>query len=582
MAGSLPFRKSLLVRLVAGAVLVAAVAIAATAFLAATATSRQIRQEQGQTAAADAEIYDALLGYAATHASWADVGPVADAVARRTGRRVALSTVDGLVSYESSPGSTLSRPELIDPLNATTEGARDGIDPRASGPFTLPPDERTRLRRIADEQVACLAGYNTSAHIQVSPTGRPNVIVDGVPGTVRCPRADLTTPTATERRALGELTALVNACLARQRIAPVQVTLDYSWTSDSPVVVSGMQEQFDTCIGSARKEQLRRYTAPPALLTLGQPAGTEPSTAFEFSLGRTTGIAALVLAFTVGVSILGATRLVRPLHALTGAAQRMRDGDLSARAEVRPGGELGQLTDAFNEMASQRAWLERQRGELVSDVAHELRNPLANIRNLLEAAQDGVVELDPDLVSSLLEEALLLQHVIDDLRDLSAAEAGELRLHPEPVDLRDSLGQVVAMHQTSAERAGIGIESHVDGDLVLTADPVRLRQVLANLVSNAVRHTTAGGTVTIRASQHGDVITIAVSDTGPGIAAEDLPHVFERFWRAEKSRSRQTGGSGLGLAIVRDLVAAHHGTVTVTSPSGEGATFTIRLPVMMS
>ncbi|WP_410585036.1 sensor histidine kinase [Amycolatopsis sp. lyj-108] len=105
-------------------------------------------------------------------------------------------------------------------------------------------------------------------------------------------------------------------------------------------------------------------------------------------------------------------------------------------------------------MASQRAWLERQRGELVSDVAHELRNPLANIRNLLEAAQDGVVELDPDLVSSLLEEALLLQHVIDDLRDLSAAKAGELRLHPEPVDLSDSLGQVVAMHQTSAERPG--------------------------------------------------------------------------------------------------------------------------------
>lgn len=581
MARSLPFRKSLLVRLSAGAVLVAAVAIAATAFLAATATSRQIRQEQGQTAAADAEIYDALLGYAATHASWADVGSVAGEVARRTGRRIALSTVDGVASYESSPGSALSRPALVDPLNATTAGARGGIDPRATGPFALPPDERVRLRGIADDQVACLAGYNIPAHVQMSPTGRPNVVVTGVPGAVQCPLADLTTPTATERQALRELTALVNACLAQQGIQPVKVTLDYSWTSDSPVVVGGVQEQFDACIGSARKEQLRRYTAPAALLTLGQPAGTEPSTAFELSVGRTTGIAALVLVFTVGVSILGATRLVRPLHALTGAAQRMRDGDISARVEARPGGELGQLTEAFNEMASQRAWLERQRGELVSDVAHELRNPLANIRNLLEAAQDGVVELDPDLVSSLLEEALLLQHVIDDLRDLSAAEAGELRLHPEPVDLSDSLGQVVAMHQTSAERAGIGIESHVDGDPVLTADPVRLRQVLANLVSNAVRHTTAGGTVTIRASQDGDVIAIAVSDTGPGIAADDLPHVFDRFWRAEKSRSRQTGGSGLGLAIVRDLVAAHHGTVTVTSPPGEGATFTIRLPVTM-
>lgn len=178
----------------------------------------------------------------------------------------------------------------------------------------------------------------------------------------------------------------------------------------------------------------------------------------------------------------------------------------------------------------------------------------------------------------MLEEALLLQHVIDDLRDLSAAEAGGLRLHPAQVDLADLLDQVTAAHRAAADEAGVTVESHTDGAIEITVDPVRLRQIIGNLLTNAIRHTPTGGRITVHARRATDRIEIAVTDTGAGITADDLPHVFDRFWRAEKSRSRQTGGSGLGLAIVRGLVEAHHGTVTVTSIPGSGTTFTVRLP----
>lgn len=202
------------------------------------------------------------------------------------------------------------------------------------------------------------------------------------------------------------------------------------------------------------------------------------------------------------------------------------------------------------------------------------------------------------LLSSLLDEAALLQHVIDDLRDLAAADAGELRLHPEPIDLADLLSQVATAYHGRADGAGARLLTEVGtaegSPLLATADPLRLRQAVGNLVSNAVRHTPHGGTVTPRArGEAGDAdrprdartpdsggsrTVIEVVDTGSGIAAEDLPRVFDRFWRAVKSRSRQHGGSGLGLSIVRKLAEAHGGEVAASSDPGSGSIFTISLP----
>nr|WP_152521167.1 HAMP domain-containing sensor histidine kinase [Nocardiopsis ganjiahuensis] len=335
------------------------------------------------------------------------------------------------------------------------------------------------------------------------------------------------------------------------------------------------------CLDAARRAQLDPYVAPAALLFIDDPAEdseTELSLSREGVL-RVGGVVLLVLVLTVVVSTTLAARLLRPVHALTDAVHRMREGGgPAARVEVRDSGELGRLAEAFNEMSEHLERAEEQRKAMVSDVSHELRTPLSNLRGWLEAVQDGVVDPDPDRVGMLLGETLLLQAVIDDLQDLALADAGRLRLSPEPVEAAPLVAQVVAGHELRAEEAGVRLVAEAR-DVTLVADRTRMLQVLGNLVGNAVRHTPAGGTVTVQAHRAGPQAVIRVSDTGVGIAEEDLPHVFDRFWRADRSRNRRTGGSGLGLAIVRGLVELHGGSVSVSSAVGEGTAFTLRLPL---
>jgi two-component system sensor histidine kinase BaeS len=263
----------------------------------------------------------------------------------------------------------------------------------------------------------------------------------------------------------------------------------------------------------------------------------------------------------------------RPLRALTRAAEQG-----VARLPIRGRDEIGRLTAAFNELSQRREAVERQRQAMVSDIAHELGTPLTTIRAWVQAARDGVTAAGPQLLDLLADEAELLQHLIDDLRDLAAADAGRLRLHPEPVFLNELLDQAVAAHQSDAE--GVTIITDLSGDPEVILDPLRVRQAVGNLLSNAVRHSPAGATVTVRSHADGDDVVIEVADAGSGIEEADLPHVFERLRRADRSRRRHTRGSGLGLAIVRNLVEAHGGTVSATSRPGHGSTFTIRLPAV--
>jgi two-component system sensor histidine kinase BaeS len=218
---------------------------------------------------------------------------------------------------------------------------------------------------------------------------------------------------------------------------------------------------------------------------------------------------------------------------------------------------------------------------LVSDVAHELRNPLANVRGYLEAAQDSVVRMDDTLIDSLLEETMLLQHLIDDLQDLALADAGRLRIHPEPADAVALAEHVVAAHRALADNAGVTLDLSGDVYTAVCVDQVRIRQVLGNLVANAIRYTPSGGMVSVVVRQDPDrsALLIEVNDTGQGISGEDLPHLFDRFYRADMSRSRATGGSGLGLSIARHLVEAHGGSISVASALGTGSQFTIELPM---
>jgi two-component system sensor histidine kinase BaeS len=394
----------------------------------------------------------------------------------------------------------------------------------------------------------------------------------------------------TEEKALAALQKQARGCLTRAGLDPGMPLALWADLNGGPLETPALAPAFvkagDTkdsraaqaCLDDARRAQLDPYVAPAAELFLGGDGDT-PAVRFDMSPANKTkviGAAGLVLAVTVAVTAAVATRLVRPLRALTEAAQQPPDRHV--RVPVTTRDETGILAAAFNELTERRERLEVQRKAMVSDIAHELRSPLTNIRGWLEVTRDGVVDPDPALLASLHDEALVLQRVIDDLRDLADADAGTLRLHPEPVRCDELLDQVAAAHRVAADAAGVRLRTAVDGTPWLDADPVRMRQALGNLVSNALRHTPAGGTVTLAARRDQECVLLEVADTGSGLAPDELPHVFDRFWRAEKSRSRRTGGSGLGLPIVRHLVAAHGGTAEATSEPGGGSVFTLRLP----
>ncbi|MEU2775880.1 HAMP domain-containing sensor histidine kinase [Streptomyces sp. NPDC007162] len=610
MTPRIPWRKRLLVRLLFTSVLIAVCSVAATAWLAVTTTTSALEEEQGQDLAADNRILAQLSGYAADHPDWTGVGHTVRTLAARTGRRIALTTSDRTLIADSAPGGTPLPPRpaaAVDPLHTDTYtefGAQlSGIDPRAVGPFRLTAPEREKLEAVAKKEQTCFDRVGVATSVQHVPSGRPYVVVDDARdaplefkfgcgrlyGESTAQTTDvLDVPTATEAKALGALTDLARPCLrARDLDLGGPLSLTYDTTGRNPVTGGflvtgkGTERQSDqtarNCVTNARRTQLEPYVAPAAELFLG--IGDQTGPRFDMSRANKTrivGAAGLVLAVTVAVTAVVATRLVRPLRALTLAAQQ--PPELHARVPVRTRDETGLLAEAFNDLTERRERLEEQRKAMVSDIAHELRSPLTNIRGWLEVTKDGVVAPDPALLGSLHEEALVLQRIIDDLQDLAAADAGTLRVHREPVRAADLVDQVAAAHRVAADAAGVILLTDSDGTAWLDADPVRMRQALGNLVSNAIRHTPAEGSVTLTARHDGDGIVLTVTDTGPGIAAEDLPHVFERFWRAEKSRSRRTGGSGLGLPIVRHLVAAHDGTAEAQSEPGKGARFTLRLP----
>ncbi|PBD02252.1 signal transduction histidine kinase [Streptomyces sp. Ag82_O1-15] len=337
-------------------------------------------------------------------------------------------------------------------------------------------------------------------------------------------------------KAFAQLGALAADCLGRHGLREVANGSDFAAVSTSATA--------QPCVDSARREQLAAYVAAPALPFITDPPDGPTRTVFALSpanTARIAGAAGLVLLLTVSVTVLVGTQ---PLWALAAAALHpTTEGQL--RVPVTTHDEIGYLAAAFNDLTERRALVEEQRKAMASDVAHELRTPLSNIRSWLEAGQDGIAVPDQAFMNSLLAEALQLQHIIDDLKDLAAADAGALRLHPEPLYVRDLLDHVAGAHRARADAAGIRLDVHTEGDPALTADPIRLRQAVTNLVSNSLRHTPAGGSVTLRAASAGEAgkqaetVVIEVADTGTGIAPQDLPLVFERFWRAERSRSRQ-------------------------------------------
>lgn len=287
-----------------------------------------------------------------------------------------------------------------------------------------------------------------------------------------------------------------------------------------------------------------------------------------------------ILAVLIGLRTVRGFAL--PLTDILAAIDAAAEGDLSVRVAEGGRGEMGRLASSFNRMLAELERTERQRRNLTADVAHELRTPLHVIQGNLEGMLDGVYPSTPEQIEATLQESRLLARLVDDLRTLSLAEAGELPLQRGPVDVADLLADAVTSFSGQAEERGIrlGLGAVDDPPLQVNGDADRLDQVLGNLISNALRHTPAGGSVTLAARRAGERLTIRVADTGAGIAAEELPFVFDRFWRGDRARTHSDGaGSGLGLSIASQLVQAHGGTLGVQSELGKGTEFVISLPL---
>ncbi len=298
-------------------------------------------------------------------------------------------------------------------------------------------------------------------------------------------------------------------------------------------------------------------------------------------LNRATLSAALIAGgLALLLALLLAERLLRPVQSLTRAAHALAQGDLSQRVPITGQDELAELGKTFNQMAQSLQNNQQARRALTADIAHELRTPLAVQRAHLEALQDGIYEPTPETIQTLLNQNQLLTHLVDDLRTLALADSGQLTLNLTPTDLNALCYRQIEHFRPTA--AAKNIQLHIQAPshpVQISADPQRIEQILSNLLANAVRYTPEGGTITLDLRQTATQAEIRIQDSGPGIPEDALPFIFERFYRADKSRTRSEGGSGLGLAIARQLALLHNSRLTAQNAPQGGAIFTLTLPL---
>lgn len=278
------------------------------------------------------------------------------------------------------------------------------------------------------------------------------------------------------------------------------------------------------------------------------------------------------------LSFLLTQMVLRPLYQMIKSARQISGGDYSSRVPAGPRDEIGQLAGAFNQMAASIERVEQLRRDMVSDVAHELRTPLTNIRGYLEALQDGVVPPSQDTFELLLEETLRLNHLVESLLDLARADASKTTLELERIDLSELAERALKKFDLGFKQKNIQVTSELGPDAIMVvADREKLGRVLENLLKNALQYTNGGGSVALRTENIDKRVRFCIENSGPGINPEDLPLIFERFYRGEKSRSRDYGGTGIGLAIVKEIVNAHGGEATVESTPGK-TSFCFTLP----
>lgn len=346
-------------------------------------------------------------------------------------------------------------------------------------------------------------------------------------------------------------------------------------------------------VGETYSSKVSSSTLTRNILLNGDKIGTlwmeadPPSTfksledAFLSSVNRSvlfSGLAVVILA--VFLATFFSTRLSRPLRQLTMAAEKIASGDFSQKVTGDSKNEIGVLSTAFNKMAINLEKNEHLRRSLVADVAHELRTPLSILRGNLESILAGVTPAKEETLALLQDEVIRMSHLVRDLQELSLAEARQLKLNKQEVDMVELTKKIVNFSQVEAESKAIQIFIETKGSIpIVMVDPLRMEQLVANLLSNAVRYSSANEDITIQFATEDHMLLIKVSDSGPGIAPEELPYIFERFYRGDKARSRVSGGTGLGLAIAKGFVEMHGGSLKAANNADKGSTFTVELPL---
>ncbi|GAA4937703.1 sensor histidine kinase [Actinoplanes utahensis] len=579
--------------------LVAGTAIGATAWMTLSLTSREVyRVDQVRVTEAreqhEEEIVGTIRRFAVLHGRWPGVDAVVGDLAERTGLHIRLETREGEALVDSdhleqkSTGPVQLQSTSLDPIpwidQATQEAARRIGTARDREPevvlrtgerLVTPPPTRARPALPADlfGPLPPVGDPTYRAYVQVVQYRAALVAV----------------------RCLGESSAWDSALALEQSpyLGPDQrtaspacvdtgtdkVSRDTGWLEDVWAQLAECDrtgEAFIKCLTAGFGQAASTTTAVPVEIFFG--VGQETDFA---GLRRPAliGATALLVAAAVGTAWI-ARRVSRPVRLLTGASLQLASGRLDVRVPTHGQDDLARLSGAFNAMAEALQRSEERQRRLVADVAHELRTPLSNLRGYLEGLADGVIEPSPELFASLHEETLLQRRILDDLQVLALAEAGELGYAPVPLDLSELTETAATVHRAVAQNAGVEVVVDAPEPVEVCADPDRMRQVLGNLMSNAIRYTDAGGRVELRVARDGPDAVLTVRDTGVGMNPEEVSRVFDRFWRADPARHRATGGSGLGLTIVRRIVADQGGDVTATSEPGLGTTFTVRLPAV--
>jgi two-component system sensor histidine kinase BaeS len=522
--------------------LVALTATAAASWLTLRQANRQVQETVSAGQQEVLRITGELRTYGFAHGTWEGLSSTVSDLARRTGQRIRVDTESGGLLADSdtlagrTPRPLSGRPAVLVDARPTLRLPAMSWHPAL---VKMTASAITDYRAFAAD-ATCLTRAGVPVTASPDDRGVPRIHPDHRPPQCAEPSRG-NAPGAQDLDAVG-------ACASVQ--APA------------------------SCLQRVFTERTASVAPPRLQIRLGYRDESAPTLAAAPTAGVASGVALAVILVALFLS----RAVLRPVRAMTLAVKGLGEGDLGRRVPVSGRDEIAQLGNAFNRMAGSLQAGEARQRRLTSDIAHELRTPLANLRGYLEALRDGVLEPTPELLASLHEEALLQQRIVDDLQDLALAENGALTYHRTDLDLRELLQAGHQAHRAQAEAAGLRLVLQAPEPVHVRADPDRLRQVVANLVTNALRATSPGGTVTLALEPRGDAAVVEVQDTGHGIPQEDLPYVFDRFWRADPSRGRGTGGSGLGLAIVRQIVADHDGTIDVRSTVGAGTTFRVVLP----